>query len=69
MKWRLDVAISTTALKRVMQPSVTIQLPLSDGSVHTFEMSVAEFHKLRFNVARVMKDMLDLEKAPILRID
>ncbi len=38
------------------------------GSIKTFELSVEQFHELRFNVAKVLKDMEDLEKNPILKI-
>jgi hypothetical protein len=37
VSWRVDVTISTTTLSRVFQPSVTLQLTLSDGRIRTFE--------------------------------
>ncbi|XP_056294786.1 COMM domain-containing protein 5 isoform X2 [Pseudoliparis swirei] len=36
-KWRVDVAISTSSLARALQPSVLMQMKLSDGSFHRFE--------------------------------
>lgn len=38
------------------------------GTVRTFEMTVEQFHELRFDVAKVLKDMGDLENNPILKI-
>ena len=37
-KWRVDVAISTSALKQVLKPSVLMEVTLSDGRIHTFEV-------------------------------
>lgn len=44
------------------------QLTLSDGTIKTFEVSLEEFHKLRYNVARVLKEMRDVEAHPIMRL-
>lgn len=61
-RWRVDVAISTSALTRSLQPSVLMQLKLSDGSAHLFEVPTAKFQELRFAVALLLKEMADLEK-------
>jgi hypothetical protein len=39
MRWRLDVAISTSALHRVLRPHLTMQCALSDGTGQTFHVS------------------------------
>nr|XP_008524423.1 PREDICTED: COMM domain-containing protein 5 [Equus przewalskii] len=62
LRWRVDVAISTSSLARSLQPSVLMQLKLSDGSAHRFEVSTAKFQELRYSVALVLKEMADLEK-------
>ncbi|XP_066121512.1 COMM domain-containing protein 5 [Saccopteryx bilineata] len=61
-RWRVDVAISTSALARSLQPSVLMQLTLSDGSAHRFEVPTVKFQELRYSVALVLKEMADLEK-------
>lgn len=68
LRWRVDVAISTSALNRVLEPSVLMELKLSDGKIHTFEVSLSKFHELRYNVAYVLKEMEDIEKKSILKI-
>jgi len=68
LRWRVDVAISTSALNRVLEPSVLMELKLSDGKIHTFEVSSSKFHELRYNVAYVLKEMEDVEKKNILKI-
>ncbi|XP_058968615.1 COMM domain-containing protein 5 [Pocillopora verrucosa] len=68
LRWRVDVAISTSALNRVLEPTVLMELKLSDGKVHTFEVSLSKFHELRYNVAYVLKEMEEIEKKSILKI-
>lgn len=67
-KWRVDVGISTSVLNRVLEPSVLMEMTLTDGNVHSFEVPVSKFHELRYNVAYVLKEMEDLEKRNILKI-
>ena len=43
-------------------------MSLSDGSIKTFEVSVEQFHQLRYNTAKVLRDMQELERHPIMRI-
>ncbi|XP_043860643.1 COMM domain-containing protein 5 [Dromiciops gliroides] len=67
-RWRVDVAISTSSLARSLQPSILMQLKLSDGRAHRFEVPVAKFQELRYNVALILKEMNDLEKRCVLKI-
>uniref|UniRef100_A0A8B9FR72 COMM domain-containing protein 5 n=1 Tax=Amazona collaria TaxID=241587 RepID=A0A8B9FR72_9PSIT len=67
-KWRVDVAISTSSLARALQPSILMMLKLSDGTAHRFEVPVAKFQELRYNVALILKEMNDLEKRSVLKI-
>ncbi|XP_066505294.1 COMM domain-containing protein 5 [Hoplias malabaricus] len=67
-RWRVDVAISTSSLARALQPSVLMHLKLSDGNVHCFEVPVSKFQELRYNVALILKEMNDLQKRSILKI-
>ncbi|KAG8515420.1 COMM domain-containing protein 5 [Galemys pyrenaicus] len=62
LRWRVDVAISTSALTRSLQPSVLMQLRLSDGLAHRLEVPIARFQELRHGVALALKEMADLEK-------
>ena len=68
LRWRLDVAISTSALLRVMRPTVLFSATLSDGRVKTFEVPQEQFHALRFAVARSLRDMGAMSRHPIMRI-
>ena len=89
LQWRTDVTISTTSLLRVMRPSITMSLRLSNGKTVQFELSAERFSELRYvqftcndclcctlpdsrcvsyQVARVLKEMQDLEKHPILNL-
>ncbi|KAG8553544.1 hypothetical protein GDO81_003458 [Engystomops pustulosus] len=68
MRWRVDVAISTSSLSRALQPSILMQMKLSNGESHRFEVPVSKFQELRYNVALLLKEMNDLEKKNILKI-
>ncbi|KAJ1527665.1 hypothetical protein ONE63_007626 [Megalurothrips usitatus] len=57
MKWRVDITISSSMLSRVLDPSIVIELELSNGQKITFESTVSRFHKLRYTVASILKDM------------
>jgi len=67
-RWRVDVCISTSKLLRVMQPSVLMKFEMSNGLVKVFECSPAVFSQLRFNVAKLLKLMLNVEAHPIMKI-
>lgn len=67
-KWRADVAISTSVLNRALEPTVLMEMSLSNGKIHKFEVPVAKFHELRYNVAFVLKEMEEIEKRNILKI-
>ncbi|XP_022086187.1 COMM domain-containing protein 5-like isoform X2 [Acanthaster planci] len=69
LRWRLDVGISTSALNRVLEPTILMELTLSNGSIHNLEVPVSKFHELRYSVAYVLKDMEELEKRSILKIE
>ncbi|XP_039622210.1 COMM domain-containing protein 5 isoform X2 [Polypterus senegalus] len=67
-KWRVDVTISTSSLARALQPSILMQMKLSDGTAYRFEVPVSKFQELRYNVALILKEMNDLEKRSVLKI-
>lgn len=68
LRWRVDVAISTSSLSRVLEPTVTMEMTTSDGKVHRFEVGVRELQLLRYNVAEVLKEMGGLEGRSILKV-
>jgi len=60
--WRIDIVICSSVINRILEPAIILKLTLSDGSVISFSLSVASFHKLRYDVTAVLKSMTDLEK-------
>lgn len=66
VRWRVDVAISTTSLSRVFKPTVLLQLSLNDGRVRDFECSLDKFHELRYAIAKSLKHAQDLQQHPTL---
>eukprot|EP01120_Amphizonella_sp_Union-15-10_P016274 TRINITY_DN8523_c0_g1_i1.p1 TRINITY_DN8523_c0_g1~~TRINITY_DN8523_c0_g1_i1.p1 ORF type:complete len:228 (-),score=42.27 TRINITY_DN8523_c0_g1_i1:20-703(-) len=69
LNWRVDVTITTSTSLRVFKPAILAQMTTTDGKIRTFEMSPDQFHKLRYNVARVLKEIDNVEKLPTLKID
>lgn len=67
-RWRVDVTISTSVLNRVLEPTVLMEMKDSTGKITTFEASQTKFHELRYNVAYLLKEMEDLEKRSILKV-
>jgi hypothetical protein len=45
-----------------------MHITTSEGKQKTFELSVEKFHELRYNVAKVLKDMDDMERLQILKL-
>ena len=69
MKWRVDVTIMTSKINRLFRPSILMQITTTHGEIYTFEMSSQAFHQLRFTVAKLLKEMDNLDNKPILKID
>jgi len=67
-RWRVDVAISTSSLNKCLKPSILMQLGLSDGKLKNFELPLEKFHDLRFNVAKALRAVQDLEAHPLIRV-
>ena len=68
VSWRVDVSISNSSLSRTLEPTILLQMHLSDGQTISFEMSLNSFHLLRFNVAFVLKEIEDLLARPTLKL-
>ena len=52
-------------------PSLVLSVPqmtLSDGKIKTFELPIEQFHRLRFGVAKMLREMQQLERHPIMRL-
>jgi hypothetical protein len=68
LRWRVDVAISTSALSRCLKPGLTFQMTLGDGRIKTFEVPLEQFHTLRHGVASALRALSTLERHPIMKI-
>jgi len=62
------VTISSSALNRVLKPVVVLRLTLSDGSIHTLELTQTQFHNLRYSVSLVLKEMDNIHQKNIFKI-
>merc|ERR1711879_261899 len=57
LRWRLDVTWATSALKRVLRPSLLLCWTLEDGRIYNMECSIEKFSELRYNVALLLREM------------
>ena len=55
-------------MSRVLKPKLLMEMTTSDGKIRQFEVSQDKFHELRYNIAKVLKDMEDIEQIPILKL-
>jgi len=68
LKWRIDLTISSAKVKTVLVPCVTMQLALSNGRIVTMELTKEKFSALRYNVAKVLSHIGDLNRHPMIQI-
>ena len=68
VSWRVDVSISTSSLSRTLEPTIILQMHMSNDQKISFEMTIHSFHLLRFNVAFVLKEIEDLLNRPTLKL-
>merc|ERR1712070_400067 len=61
LRWRVDVHISTSHLKKKMKPSILMQLLFDDGAIKTFECSPDMFHEFRYSVTKLLHEVQRLE--------
>ena len=68
VQWRLDVIISTGSLSRVFVPQFLVEMRLSNGQIRSFYMTANQVQGLRFQVAKVLRAMQEVERHPIMRL-
>lgn len=68
LRWRLDVAISSSSLAKIMRTVIIVEATLSSGRVVTFELPADKFAELRYGVAKALQEMGAVESHPSLRI-
>ncbi|EFA11877.1 COMM domain-containing protein 5-like Protein [Tribolium castaneum] len=62
LKWRIDISLTNSALVKKLPTSVILCLQLKNGRKYTINLNIKTFHKLRFNVALIMKEINQLNK-------
>lgn len=67
-RWRVDITICSSALARVMKPSVLMEFTLSTGEVKMFEVPQETFERMRFGVAQVLALMTGYENHPMMQL-
>lgn len=66
MNWRIDVALSTNSLSRVLKPEV--QFKLANATENSeFHMTVQQFQEFRRQTATLIKDIFTMEQFTFIR--
>lgn len=67
-RWRLDVDIASSATSRVMKPRVIAEVATAEGALHTFSMSVEQFHALRYGAAKSLQGLQEAAGSTALKM-
>jgi hypothetical protein len=66
MDWRIDVALSTNSLSRVLKPEVQMKMRCAKEEIE-FHMTVQQFQELRRQTANLIKDMFSMDQFAFIR--
>jgi len=58
----VDVTLSTNQTRRVLKPYLLLRVETSRGGVETFEVTLGQFHKLRYAASRALNEVLKIEQ-------
>ncbi|QDZ24205.1 COMM domain-containing protein [Chloropicon primus] len=61
LRWRVDVTLSTNQTRRVLKPYLLMSVETSKGEHEMFEVTLEQFHKLRYAVSRSLNELLKAE--------
>ncbi|KAJ8985866.1 hypothetical protein NQ317_006240 [Molorchus minor] len=63
LKWKLDISLSNSLVVRKIPASVILIITLKNSSKYTIEVEAKTFHKLRFSVALILKELHMLQSS------
>uniref|UniRef100_A0A8D8H5A0 COMM domain-containing protein 5 n=2 Tax=Culex pipiens TaxID=7175 RepID=A0A8D8H5A0_CULPI len=63
--WRLNVSFLNKSTSRY--PTIILHIQKTDGEFLSFEMNIAMFHRLRYNVASLLHELQNLERRQSVR--
>lgn len=68
VEWRLNISFLESGISgRLSQPTIVLHIFLGNLQYKTVEMTVAMFHRLRYNIACLLKEMQVLENRQIMK--
>lgn len=67
LRWRMDVAISSSSLAKVMRTVLLMEVTNTEGRVVTFEVPPERFAELRYGVAKALQESNAVYDNPLLR--
>ncbi|XP_072152748.1 COMM domain-containing protein 5 [Bemisia tabaci] len=61
--WRIDIAVSSSNISKLMEPFIYLELKLENSTVQTVEIPISMFHLLRQNVSVLMKEVSTMQES------
>ncbi|KAG5886352.1 hypothetical protein JTB14_000454 [Gonioctena quinquepunctata] len=61
LKWRIDISLSNSSLVKKVPMNLLLSLTLKNGKKYRIKVDAKEFHRLRFNIAVIFKEMNSLK--------
>lgn len=67
MQWRINISLGDCGITQLSQPTIIIHFQTPNGECRTLEFPVAMFHRLRYNIALLLKEMQSLENRALMK--
>ena len=67
LRWRMDVAISSSSLAKVMRTVLLMEVTNTEGRVVSFEVPPERFAELRYGVAKALQESNAVYDNPLLK--
>uniref|UniRef100_A0A0K8TQI0 COMM domain-containing protein 5 n=1 Tax=Tabanus bromius TaxID=304241 RepID=A0A0K8TQI0_TABBR len=67
LQWRINISLMDSGISNLSQPTIILHFQASNGEYKTFEFPIAMFHRLRYNVALLLKEMQTIEGRQLMK--
>jgi hypothetical protein len=69
LTWRINVLLTSSSIHKICPPTtITLQIKTTSGQIHQMEVSMSQFHQLRFTTAKILQEIQQIKQHPIMRL-
>lgn len=65
-EWRLNISLINTESTKLSRPTTILNFEYR-GEFRTIELSIPQFHRMRYTIALILKEMQNLEDRQIMK--